>query len=283
MIVLALLCAQRLVEDGGIYPSLPRRTFYPEVPVLAAMKAAEPFRMVGVGATLIPNTSALYGLEDVRGYDAMTFGRLAQTYPLWCTPQPVYFNRVDDLTRPILSMMNVRFALAPRALAPPEGWRVVLDDRDSRLLENTRALPRVFAPRFIRFREDDGQVLGEMSEARDFAEVGWIASKSIPPGQVANAKATLVTRREGNGYEIDATMDGAGWLIVSDSAWKGWRVTIDGRRTRAHYANHAFLGVHVPAGRHRVRLVYRPTEFIVGLILSSAALVIVALVAVRWR
>ena len=33
----------------------------------------------------------------------MTFTRYVYTYDLWCKAQPVWFNRVDDLTRPFLS------------------------------------------------------------------------------------------------------------------------------------------------------------------------------------
>ena len=272
LVVLALLCMQRVVEDGGNYPSMPRRTFYPRVPVLDAMRRDQPFRIVGVGTMLIPNTSALYELEDVRGYETTTFIRLGWTYPLWCIHQPVYFNRVDDLTRPFLSAMNVRYALAPRTLAPPDGWRVVLDDRQTRLLENTRVLPRVFAPRVIRFRNHDGTIVREMSEARDFAETGWIFTSELPPQEAANARPTIVTRRRGTGYEIDATMDKNGWLVISDSAWDGWRAYIDGRRVRTHFANEAFLGIFVPKGHHTIRLVYLPAEFVKGRTVSFATL-----------
>jgi hypothetical protein len=280
-VVLALLCMQRVAEDGGNYPSMPRRTFYPRVPVLDAMKRDRPFRVVGVGEVLLANTSALYELEDVRGYETMTFLRLVWTYPLWCIPRAVYFNRVDDLTRPFLSAMNVRYALAPRTLAPPEGWRVVLDDRQTRLLENMRVLPRVFAPRLIRFRNHDGTIVREMSQAKDFAETGWIFTNDLSPQEAANARATIVIRRRGTGYEIDATMDKNGWIVISDCAWDGWRVYIDGRRVRTHFANEAFLGIFVPEGRHAIRVVYLPGEFVKGRRISFgtlAALLIVYLI-----
>ncbi len=271
-VVLALLCLQRVAEDGGNYPSMPHRTFYPRVPVLDAMRRDQPFRIVGVGEILLANTSALYALEDVRGYETMTFLRLVWTYPLWCVPRAVYFNRVDDLTHPFLSAMNVRYALAPRTLAPPDGWRIVLDDRNTRLLENTRVLPRVFAPRVIRFRNRDDTIIEEMAEAQDFGEYGWILTHDLPPQEAANARATIVTRRRGTGYEIDATMDKNGWLVISDCAWDGWRVYIDGRRVRLHFANEAFLGIFVPMGHHTLRVVYLPGEFVKGRRISFATL-----------
>ena len=84
------------------------------MPILRSLprETGEPFRIVGRAHALVPGTSALYELEDVRGYEAMTFSRYVATYDAWCTHQPVWFNRVDDLTKPFLSMINVRYAIA---------------------------------------------------------------------------------------------------------------------------------------------------------------------------
>lgn len=279
---LLLLCigAQRLIADGDTYPTLPRHTFYPRTPLMDAMKSDGLSRMVGVGATLLPNTSALYELEDVRGYEAMTFRRLAETFALWSIPQPVFFNRVDDLARPFLSMMNVRFAIGSRTVSPPRGWRVVAEDRNSRVLENMRVLPRVFAPRLIRVRHDDIAILNEMNTATDFSEVGWISSDKIPEGELPNGRATITTRRAGSGYSIDVSMDGGGWLIISDAAWSGWQAVLDGKHVRTHFANHAFLGIFVPHGTHQLRLVYRPDSFRLGLAVSTSMLALLILAGI---
>ena len=39
---------------------------------------------------------------------------------------------------------------------------------------------------------------------------------------------------------------------VSKEAWKGWRADVDGRPAKIVRANHAFLGVFVPAGKHAI-------------------------------
>ena len=88
-----------------------------------------------------------------------------------------------------------------------------------------------------------------------------------------------VTARE---YEIDATMDRPGWIVVAETAWPGWRAYIDGRRASTHYANHAFLGIHVSEGHHRVRLVYLPEAFTRGRAVSGITLLVLVIVTV-WR
>jgi uncharacterized membrane protein YfhO len=70
-------------------------------------------------------------------------------------------------------------------------------------------------------------------------------------------------------------------VTVAESAWKGWRAVIRGRdggderQLPLAYANHGYLGVLVPQGRHEVRLVYRPRSFEVGLVVSGATAALV--------
>ncbi|HLN80204.1 MAG TPA: hypothetical protein VK392_03335, partial [Thermoanaerobaculia bacterium] len=98
---LLLLVGQRFLEMRDTYPTLPVHTLAPPLSILSALpKAADPYRIVAAGETFRPNAAALYGLEDVRGYESLVLDRFAETFPLWCRPQFASFNRVDDLTRP---------------------------------------------------------------------------------------------------------------------------------------------------------------------------------------
>ena len=63
-------------------------------------------------------------------------------------------------------------------------------------------------------------------------------------------------------------------IVVSETAWKGWRAYVDGRRVEIQIANLAFLGVFVPAGDHNVRVVYLPHAFVIGRTISVATLII---------
>ena len=283
-IAFGLLLIQRVNEDGQIYPSMPRQTFYPRLPVLDAMRGDQPFRITALGESLIPNTSAVYHLDDVRGYEAMTYARLVKTFPLWCKPQTVFFNRVDDLKSPFLSLLGVRYALGTIADAPEAGWRIVLDDHTTRLFENTRALPRVFAPREIRYG-GGREIVDEVTHWNDFRAIGWIETGDREQHVVVNGEATLATRRNGSEYAIDVNAHTATWLVLTECAWRGWRAYIDGRRVRTHYADVAFLGIYVPAGRHQLRVVYLPESFVRGRAISFATLaaVVIALVIRRSR
>ena len=105
---------------------IPESRIWRTISAGARQAAAWPFRVAGRKHAFIPGTAALYELEDVRGYEALTLQRYFDTYGAWCVHQPVWFNRVDDLSRPMLDLLNVRFAVASDKLDPPEWWREVV-------------------------------------------------------------------------------------------------------------------------------------------------------------
>jgi len=284
-LVLALVLVQRVVEDGGMYPSLPEKAFYPEIPILRHLQndTAAPFRVAGLYYAMVPDTAALYGLEDPRGYEAMTFERLHETYPLWCEPTPVSFNIIKEKERTFLSFLNVKYVIGSRDAQPDAQWKLVMEDRDTRLLENTRVMPRVFIPRRIRYEQTDGAVIRGMKRTQDFAETAWITVPQYPPHEIFNGPGTLITRREGLAYEIDADLTLDSWIVISDSKWPGWRAYIDGQRVETHYANHAFIGLFVPKGKHHLRVIFQPEAFTRGRNITLATIGVLIVLGVRKR
>ncbi len=255
---------QRFVSDGGIYRSFEQRIAYPPIPMLDPLRdIREPFRITGHGLALIPGASALYELEDVRGYQALTFLRYRETYPLWCVHQPVWFNRVDDLTPPFLSMLNVRYAVTWDREPPPSGWREVSRQRGSMLIENTRVLGRAFVPRSVRVGYAPNDALEQMKFEKDFGDRSWIEA-AMPPHERANGPGRVIISERKLGYDLEVVMENDGWVVASLPAWRGWRAYLDARRVATQFANHAFLGIHLPRGRHHVRLVFLPKSFVIG-------------------
>ena len=277
--ILAIVLAERAYEDGGLYPAMRRDAFYPRVPLIAAIPRDA--RMTAAGLAFTANNPAMYALEDVRGYEAMTFRRLHDTYPMWCVPQAAWFNRVDDLSRPFLSLLNVRYAIGHGD--PPSGWRVAAEDRGTRLFENAHELPRVFVPRRIRYEKSGEAVLAAMAQATDFSDLAWIEAPEYEPHEVVNASGRIVLVRSGLGYAFDAAMDAGGWVIVSTNAWKGWRAYIDGRRVEPRFGNHALVALYVPRGEHRVTLDYMPESFTRGRNISLMTLAAAGFWMIRRR
>ncbi len=277
--VLLLLLVQRGLEEREVYPTYRSEAFYPELRSLQKIPRNTPYRMTAIGFIFVPNIGALYELEDVRGYEAMTFLPLFETYSLWCVHQPVWFNRVDDPTKPFLSFLNVRYFLAPPGYPPPTGWRVVFDGDEGVLLENPGVLPRAFAPRFLGYETDRMRRLALLAGIQDFGEYGVVGQN--PPRGVSgggwqrNGRMSLrISSYLPQEMTLDLEAQEPGLVATSVTSWPGWKLTVDGVKSGFVSYNHAFLAFRVAAGHHRAVLRYWPDSFVLGAVVSAVALLL---------
>jgi len=281
-----LLLVERGLESGHLYPTFPNRAFYPPLAVLDPIPRAAPYRFTSVGFTFVPNISALYELEDVRGYEAMTFQPLVETFPLWCVPQPIWFNRVDDPTKPFLAFLNVRWVLAPEDWNPPAGWKELSHADGMKLYDNPTAHERLFVPTQVLQRKTDADQRDAVLSLADFARDGIVGGDESG-NWITNGHAE-VRIRSYRPERIEVSIDAANATVIGTSIprWPGWKLAIDGRAGDVLAYNRAFLGFAVPAGRHEVVLRYRPDGFVAGGIVTGATIagcVLTALVRRRRR
>jgi Bacterial membrane protein YfhO len=285
VLLLMLIVAQRAVEDGNYYPTLPARAFYPPVPLFEQMaKTTEPYRIVGLWFTFTPNTATLYGLEDVRAYQPMRLERMKSFVELWSAEQGTWYNRAEDLTSPFLPMLNVRYAFVTDDTPVPEGWRKIARQPGAFLFEHMRPLGRAFVPRRVYVGNTREATFEHMKSAKDFGEMSWIEARAEYPHEQVNGPGSVrVTKYTRNAMELHASMTGGGWIVISQTAWNGWRAFIDGKRAPLRYANHTLLGLYVPQGEHDIRLVYRPRGFVIGMWMSVATVAGLLLSAMLLR
>lgn len=78
--------------------------------------------------------------------------------------------------------------------------------------------------------------------------------------------------------DVDAAADGL--LVIADSFHPGWRAYVDGRPAELLRVNHAFRGVEVPKGKHRVYLEYQVPGLLVGIAVSFVGLNILLATAI---
>jgi hypothetical protein len=282
-----VLLAQRTWELAGFYPTLPASAFYPRVAPLDWLPPAEaPYRVAGRWYAMPANIGTMWELEDPRGYQALSFRRLVETYPLW-SRQQVWFNRIEDLSRPFLQFLNVRYALVddPKQ-TPPAGWRRVRDERRLQIWEQRRVAPRAFVPGKVWTGASWPEALDRMGHWDNFRRRVWIEPLDAAPGspiEVANnGKGRVEVRADGTGYRLSAELEEPAWIATSITAWRGWRATAGGKRLPLAYANHAFVAIQAPAGRYEIELEYLPDSFVAGAWLSALTAAALAAAAL-WR
>ncbi|HEY6066776.1 MAG TPA: YfhO family protein [Thermoanaerobaculia bacterium] len=282
-LALVLLVVERKAEAGGLYATFPSRAFYPPLAVLDPIPRAAPWRFTAIGFQFVPNIAAMYELEDVRGYEAMTFQPLADTFPLWCVPQPVWFNRVDDPTTSFLSFLNVRWVLAPAEWAPPPDWKLRSEDSGTRLYENPRALPRAFVPRSVRAIANDAGQREALASLTDFAEQGIVGAARDGGWRENLFAAVRVESYRPESLELSIEARSRAIVGTSIPRWPGWRLEIDGRSEPLLSYNRAFIGFEAPAGSRRAVLRYRPDGFVFGAWISGGTVVLCVIAGLLRR
>ena len=92
------------------------------MPILDALQSArgtQPYRMVGLGGALFPNTQSMFGFEDVRVKDALASARyvdvLQRNVQGFDTTQ--YYWKWMDSGTPLLDRLNVRWVITEPRVA----------------------------------------------------------------------------------------------------------------------------------------------------------------------
>ncbi|MDB5384673.1 MAG: Protein of unknown function, rane YfhO [Planctomycetaceae bacterium] len=119
---------------------------------------------------------------------------------------------------------------------------------------------------------------------------GRVAWQEPRPGD----HAEIVDYRP-NLVQIEANSTHGGTLILTDLAWAGWRVQIDGQRAESVVLpgiDRQFRVVEVPAGPHQIIWEFRPNSVWIGATISGVTLLFLAAIAhicfwhprwVEWR
>jgi hypothetical protein len=84
-------------------------------------------------------------------------------------------------------------------------------------------------------------------------------------------------------HQIDAELSSpqTTLLVIAQAYYHCWKAYVDGIPTPIYRANHAFQALEIPAGHHRVRLVYEDKSFRWGALISALAAAVG--LALYWR
>jgi hypothetical protein len=104
---------------------------------------------------------------------------------------------------------------------------------------------------------------------------GYLSKTLVDPSE-----SVAVVKYEPQRVELKAALVRPGLVILADTFYPGWRLTIDGKTVPIFRANRVMRGAAVPAGEHTLVYTYEPASFRAGVIISAGGLIV--LLALAW-
>jgi hypothetical protein len=106
----------------------------------------------------------------------------------------------------------------------------------------------------------------------------------LSPTPVGPSESVSIVSYQPQRVELRANLDRPGLVILADTYYPGWLLTIDGRPVPILRANRMMRGAAVPAGEHTLVYTYEPASFRIGAIVSLVGLILLGIFAwSSWR
>ncbi len=243
-----------------------------------------------------------YGIEDINGFNSLQPRRYTDFLfsPEWGDVSYGFLND-DRLLRPdnqILSMLGVKYALvqpqsriwqsaAPRwsehlgyrGPVPDKlyNWQRVYSDAAVAIYRNPMPYERAyFVPR-VDVARDPQAILTVIKQPQ------WQPrAQALVEGALSEQRAAQLSRQDAasvrierlgrNELRLETETASERFLVLSEMWFPGWRAEINGEELPIYRTNYLFRGLVVPAGKHTIRMYYRPSSVLLGAGLTLATL-----------
>lgn len=209
--------------------------------------------VLGHRRALFSNCNLIEGVPKLGGF-----------YPLYLKEEAemrAMLDRTTNFTRaPLADFLGVSQISSPSEMF---SWNI-----------RTNAMPLITAGQEPVFAGRPETLAALASSEFDPRAVVYLPAEARGSISAAARSRTEVISSRVNSHRVEAEVEASApaMVIVAQAFYHPWRATVDGRPVRLWRADHAFQALEVPAGRHRVQLVYRDRIFEIGVIVSAVTL-----------
>ena len=280
-------------------PFIPQTFLYPPTPALEFLQQDVEFFRVEreKSESLPPNTWIPYRLMSPSGYNPLYSKQYAAFYNVYNTNPPQdTFTRYAELSNynsPFLDLAGVKYLMSVKrkpngsidsyegTISPKIGskFKKVFEDQSTVILENTHVLPRAQIMGEYEVESDYLKALTKLYQGYDFSK------KVILSEQPSKDRYKLTTGDQAqivhylpNEVNIQTSTKNGGILLLTDSYYPGWKVSINGLPQKLFIADGVFRAVELPTGESLVQFKFEPGSFKYGLWTSLASLIVLVVI-----
>lgn len=279
-IVTAALAVDLIVAVRPFIVASPREHLFVQTELTDFLIAEQPARVMIPGGSLT-GLLAIYGIEEWLGYDGILPLRHSR------------FLRVvgESMWKGFRPALGVQYFLQRAGsdtftydqFAPGSFEKAgSMDGLD--VYRDKELLPRVFLVGSVEVLESLEAVFDRLTDETFDPRQTVLLEHPIEHGPAPNggeAGSALLRSRTANEVEIEVNASAQCMLVLADAYYPGWTAQVDGKAAPVYPAYGVFRAIVVPEGTHEVRFRYRPLSFLAGIAISSVALLVAAIAAIR--
>jgi uncharacterized membrane protein YfhO len=181
--------------------------------------------------------------------------------------------------RRMLDLLNVKYVISPFVLK--DFSFNLAEDGPIKIYENPTALPRAFFIQKLVVVQNEKDVLTHMKspdfKPKEVAYVSQEESQKIQQKYIKRNKMIHTNQFVGsvnmvnyrpNSVSLRTETNQAGFLILSDSYYPGWKAFVNQKEVPIVRVNHILRGILVNEGENYITFVFRPSVFFIGSLIS---------------
>lgn len=282
-------------------PFVPSNIVFPETPITQYLENQKGlFRVARADHDIFPpNTWLAYRLQSVEGYDPLSLESYGRYFnKVNGSPFSSSVGRFDELSNyptPYLDALNVKYFMAVKrdenGVIPGDylsyklrslEYKVLIDDRNSVILENPNALERAYFVDNIQRVTNDADELKFLNTQFDPLKsviVNTFDELSKPDPEANKSGVIKITGYFPNKVLLSTETESNSFVVLADSYDKNWHLKMNSLDVKLYKVNGALRGFEVPAGKNNFEMFYYPQSFKIGLKLSMMSLSVFGLAA----
>ncbi|HJP18524.1 MAG TPA: YfhO family protein [Nitrospinota bacterium] len=235
------------------------------------------YRYLRVGTkSLMPNTGIIHNITDAGGYGGgiLPLKRYVEFM------QKVAFLKGEEffINFGLLDMLNIKYVVSDLDIKFP-GYKKVITEGKTNLYLNSNYLPRSYLVDNAILLKTGGEMLeffskGMINPIKELLLEEKAEFQGRENKKKTNSNYLNIKKYSPNLIEIEAGLAKNGFLLLTDSYYPGWKVFIDDAPGKILRANYNFRAVALNKGIHKIKFIYKPLVFYIGLTVSCITLLL---------
>jgi hypothetical protein len=170
----------------------------------------------------------------------------------------------------IVNMLNVKYLIFNQSI-PLENLEFAYHDRaiEKAALLNKEYLPRAWFVNDVTIVTDKKESWQKLNDRNFNPRFTALVETEIPAVSAPQNQDISISHYDLDKIELQVKNDVTSFMVISEVYYPaGWNAYIDGKQAEIFATNYILRGLVVPAGEHKIELLFEPESYKLGILLS---------------